>query len=52
MKGRKRLRIFDNRVLERIFEPKKDEVMGGWRKLHNKVRHDLCSLPIIIRIIK
>jgi hypothetical protein len=43
--------VFENRVLKR-FGPKKDEVTGGWRKLHNKKLHDLYSLPSIIRIIK
>jgi hypothetical protein len=47
-----RLRVFENRVLRRIFKPKRDEVMGEWRKLHNKELHDLYSLPSIIRIIK
>jgi hypothetical protein len=44
--------VFDNRVLRRIFEPKRDEVTGEWRKLHNKELHDLYSSPSIIRIIK
>jgi hypothetical protein len=47
-----RLRVFENRVLTRIFEPKRDEVMGEWRKLYNKELHDLYSSPSIIRIIK
>jgi hypothetical protein len=47
-----RLVVFENRVLRRILGPKKDEVMGGWRKLHNKELHDLYSLPYIIRITK
>jgi hypothetical protein len=47
-----RLRVFENRVLRRIFEPNRDEVMGKWRKLHNKELHDLYSSPSIIRIIK
>jgi hypothetical protein len=46
-----KLRAFENRVLRRIFGPKRDEVMEGWRKLHNKEQHDLYSLPSIIRII-
>jgi hypothetical protein len=44
--------VFENRVLRRIFGPKRDEVMGEWRKLHNKELHDLYSLPSIIIIIK
>jgi hypothetical protein len=47
-----RLRVFENRVLRRIFGPKRDEVMGEWRKLHNEELHDLYSSPGIIRIIK
>jgi hypothetical protein len=39
-------------VLRRIFGPKRDEVTGEWRKLHNKEHHDLCSSATIIRIIK
>jgi hypothetical protein len=46
-----RLRMFENRVLSRRFGPKRDEVMGGWRKLHNEELHDLYSSPSIIRII-
>jgi hypothetical protein len=44
--------VFENRVLKRIFGHKKDEVMGGWRKLHNVELHNLYSSPSIIRIIK
>jgi hypothetical protein len=47
-----RLGVFENRVLRRIFRPKRDEVTGEWRKLHNEVLHDLYSSPSIIRIIK
>jgi hypothetical protein len=47
-----RLRVYGNRVLRRIFGPKKDEVTGGWRKLHNEELRDLCSSPSIIRIIR
>jgi hypothetical protein len=46
-----RLRVFENRVLRRIFGPKRDEVMGEWRKLHNEELQDLYSSPSIIRII-
>jgi hypothetical protein len=46
-----RLRVFKNRVL-RMLEPKRDKVMGGWRKLHNEELLDLCSSPSIFRIIK
>jgi hypothetical protein len=44
--------VFENRVLRRIFGPKRDEVTGGWRKLHNEELRDLYSLSSIIRIIK
>jgi hypothetical protein len=47
-----RLRVFENRVLRRIFGPKRDEVTGGWRKLHNKELHGLYSSPSIVRVIK
>jgi hypothetical protein len=46
-----RLKVFENRVLKRIFGPKRDEVTGG-RKLHDKEYHDLYSLPSIIGMIK
>jgi hypothetical protein len=45
-------RVFENRVLRRIFGPKKDRVTGGWRKLHNEELHNLYPSPSIIRIIK
>jgi hypothetical protein len=44
--------VFENRVLRRIFGPKRAEVTGEWRKLHNEELHDLYSSPSIIRIIK
>jgi hypothetical protein len=47
-----RLRVFGNRVLRRIFGPKRDEVTGEWIKLHNEELRDLYSSPSIIRIIK
>jgi hypothetical protein len=47
-----RLRVFEKRVLRRIFGPKRDEVMGGWRKLHNEEFHDLYSPPRVIKMIK
>jgi hypothetical protein len=47
-----RLRVFENRVLRRIFGPKWDEVTGEWRKLHNEELHDLYSSSSIIRVVK
>jgi hypothetical protein len=44
--------VFENRVLSRIFGPKRDEVTGAWRRLHNEELRDLYSSPRIIRIIK
>jgi hypothetical protein len=47
-----RLRVFENRVLRRIFRPKRDEVTGDWRKLHNEELNNLYSSPNIVRVIK
>ena len=47
-----RLRVFENRVLRRIFGPKRDEVTGEWRKLHNEELNDLYCSPNIFRVIK
>jgi hypothetical protein len=47
-----RLRVFENRVLRRIFGPRTDEVTGDWKKLHNEELHNLRSSPNIIRMIK
>jgi hypothetical protein len=44
--------VFENRMLRRRFRPKRDEVMGDWRKLHNEELHNLYPLPNIIRMIK
>jgi hypothetical protein len=46
-----RLRVLENRVLRRVFGPKRDEVTGGWRKLREEL-HNLYSSPDIIRVIK
>jgi hypothetical protein len=47
-----KLSVFENRMLKRIFGPKRDGVTGGWRKLHNEELHNLYFSPSIIRIIK
>jgi hypothetical protein len=46
------LRVLESRVLRRIFGPKRVEVTGGWRKLHNEELHGLYSSPSIVRVIK
>jgi hypothetical protein len=48
----RRLRVFENWVLRKIFGPKRDEVRGEWRKLHNEELHDLYSSPNIVPVIK
>jgi len=52
LREERRLRVFENRVLRRIFEPKRDEVTREWRKLHNEEINDLYSSPNIVRAIK
>jgi hypothetical protein len=52
LKEEHRLRVFENRVLKRVFGPKRGEVTGEWGKLHNKELHDLYSSPNILRVIK
>jgi hypothetical protein len=52
LREKHRLRVFENRVLRRIFGSKRDEVTGGWRKLHNEELHNLYSSPSIIRVTK
>jgi hypothetical protein len=44
--------VFENRVLSRVLGPKRDEVTGEWRKLHNEEPNDLYSLPNIVRVVK
>ena len=46
------MRVFENRVLRRIFGPKRDEVTGEWRKLHDEELYDPYSSPNIIRVTK
>ena len=48
----RRLRVFENRVLRRVFGPKRDEVTGEWRKLHNEELRVLYSQPNIVRVVK
>ena len=48
----RRLRVFENRVLRRMFGPKRDEVTGEWRKLHKEELRDLYSLPNIVGVVK
>jgi hypothetical protein len=52
LRERHKLRVFESRVLRRIFGTKRDGVTGGWRKLHNEELHNLYSSPSIIRITK
>jgi hypothetical protein len=52
LREERRLRVFENRVLRRAFGPKRDEVTGEWRKLHNEELNDLYSLPNIVRVVK
>ena len=46
------MQVFENRVLRTVFGPKRDEVTGEWRKLHNEDLRDLYSLPNIVRVVK
>jgi hypothetical protein len=52
LREEQRLRVFENRVLWRIFGPKRDETTGEWRRLHNGELNDLYSSPNVIRVIK
>jgi hypothetical protein len=52
LRGERRLRVFEKRMLRRIFGHKRDEVIGEWRKRHNEELGDLYSSPNIIRVIK
>jgi len=52
LREERRLRVFENRVLRRVIGPKRDEVTGAWRKLHNEVLRDFYSLPSIVRVVK
>jgi hypothetical protein len=52
LREERRLRVFENRVLRRVFGPKRDEVTGDWRKLHNEEMDDLYSLHNIVLVVK
>ena len=52
LREERKLRVFENMVLRRIFGPRRDEVMGKWRRLHNEELNVLYSSPTIVRVIK
>jgi hypothetical protein len=52
LREERKLRVFENKVLRRIFGPRKDEVTGDWKRLHNEELNDLYSSPNIVRVIK
>ena len=52
LREKRKLRVFENMLLRRIFGPRRDEVMGEWRRLHNKELNDLYSSPNIVQVIK
>jgi hypothetical protein len=52
LREERRLRVFKNRVLRRIFGPKRDEETGEWNKLHNEELHGLNCSPSIVQVIK
>ena len=52
LREERRLRVFENRVLRRVFGPKRDDVTGEWRKLRNEELNELYSLPNIVRVVK
>ena len=52
LREERRLRVLENRVLRKVFGPKRDEVTGQWKKLHNEELNYLYSLPNIVRVVK
>ena len=52
LRKERRLRVFENRVLRKVFGPKRVGVTGEWRRLHNEKLNDLYSLPNIVRVVK
>jgi hypothetical protein len=52
LREERRLMVFENRVLRGVLWPKRDEVTGEWRKIHNEELNDLYSLPNIVRVVK
>jgi len=52
LREERKLRVFENRELRRVFGPKRDEVTREWRKLHNEELRELYSLPNIVRVVK
>jgi len=52
LREERKLRVFENMVLRRIFGPRRDELTGEWSRLHNEELNDLYSSPNIVRVIK
>jgi len=52
LREERKLRVFENKVLRRIFGPRRDEVRGEWKRLHNEELNDIYSSPNIVRVIK
>ena len=52
LREERKLRVFENMVLRRIFGPRREDVIGEWRRLHNKELNDLYCSPYIVRVIK